>query len=597
MADAVETKERRSLGLDRALPALFFATPFITGIAPRLSPVFLGLLGIVLVATAIRRGTALRALLQFEAVLAACLVLSAYLFVNALFAVDRDEALGKAAIFLGVILIAFAAARAIPALSASELRRCALAFIVGAAGAGLYLLLELLSDGVLTRGAMNLVDALKPETAKHIAMQNGKVMRLNLSEFNQSAAIIMLGFWPGVLILSALGIFRRPVAMTTLFVAILAVPIALSEHDSSQIALALSAIVFALALIWGSGIIRALAILWCLGFALVIPLDLLAYKYELHQASWLPNSARARIIIWQYTAERALEHPWIGIGVNSTPAVKAKLKGLEDRPEGFVFKRTTGQHAHDVFLQSWYEIGAIGVLLAAISGALIALRIGLMPLLAQPYGAACFMVVLAIAAFAWSMWQTWFMCAIGLVPLTLRMAAEAVDKNRAAGAEQSSRGNVMSLEIGDKAPGFTLPANGGGRISLTDFKGKPVVLYFYPKDDTPGCTAEACAFRDQLPDFSKLKTAVIGVSRDTAASHDKFKTKYKLPFPLAADEDGKVCEAYGVWAEKSMYGKKYMGIERSTFLIDGKGVIRGLWRKVKVPGHVDEVLEAAKRLK
>jgi peroxiredoxin Q/BCP len=134
----------------------------------------------------------------------------------------------------------------------------------------------------------------------------------------------------------------------------------------------------------------------------------------------------------------------------------------------------------------------------------------------------------------------------------------------------------MSLNIGDKASAFTLPTDGGGKVSLKDFKGKLVVLDFYPKDDTSGCTAEACAFRDQLPDFSKLKTTVIGVSRDSAASHDKFKTKYKLPFPLASDEDGEVCEAYGVWAEKSMYGRKYMGIERSTFLIDGKGVLRGV---------------------
>ena len=111
-----------------------------------------------------------------------------------------------------------------------------------------------------------------------------------------------------------------------------------------------------------------------------------------------------------------------------------------------------------------------------------------------------------------------------------------------------------------------------------------VVLYFYPKDDTPGCTAEACAFRDALPDFSKVKAAIIGISRDSVASHAKFKTKFGLPFPLASDEDGKVCQAYGVWVEKSMYGKKYMGIERSTFLIDAKGVIRNVWRKVKVDG-------------
>jgi len=155
----------------------------------------------------------------------------------------------------------------------------------------------------------------------------------------------------------------------------------------------------------------------------------------------------------------------------------------------------------------------------------------------------------------------------------------------------------MSVNVGDKAPSFTLPADGGGKVSLKDFKDKTVVLYFYPKDDTSGCTAEACAFRDALPDFSKVKAEIIGISRDPVKSHDKFKAKYDLPFPLASDENGKVCEAYGTWVEKSMYGRKYMGIERSTFLIDGKGVIRNVWRKVKVPGHADEVLKAAEALK
>ena len=154
----------------------------------------------------------------------------------------------------------------------------------------------------------------------------------------------------------------------------------------------------------------------------------------------------------------------------------------------------------------------------------------------------------------------------------------------------------MSLAVGDKAPDFTLPTDGGGEISLKALKGKTVVLYFYPRDDTPGCTTEACAFRDALPDFSKVKATIVGVSKDTVASHDKFKTKFKLAFPLASDADGKVCEAYGAWGEKSMYGKKYMGIERSTFLIDGKGVVRNIWRKVKVDGHAAEVLKAAAAL-
>src|SRR5262245_30035535 len=431
MADAVASN-RLTLGLHRALPALFFLSPLITAIAPRLSPLFLGLIGFGLIATAIRRGITLRDLLKLDAPLAACLALTAYVFINALLAVDQDEALGKAAVFFGVIVVAFASTRAVPVLNADELRRCAIGFVAGAVLGALYLLFELLSDGALTRGAMNLVDVLKPDTAKHMAIEDGKVTRLNLSEFNQNAAILMLGFWPGVLILAALEGVKRRVALIALFAAALATPIALSEHDSSQVALVLSAIALGLAFWSRQVIIRALAVIWCLCFLLVIPLDLFAYKQGLHLVTWLPSSARARIIIWQYTAERALEHPWVGIGINSTPAVKAKMKGPDDRPEGFVFKRTTGQHAHDIFLQAWYEMGAIGVVLAAIAGALVALRIGVLPLFAQPYGAACFMVVLAIGAFAWSMWQTWFMCAIGFLPILLRMAVEAIEKGRAA---------------------------------------------------------------------------------------------------------------------------------------------------------------------
>ena len=154
----------------------------------------------------------------------------------------------------------------------------------------------------------------------------------------------------------------------------------------------------------------------------------------------------------------------------------------------------------------------------------------------------------------------------------------------------------MSLSIGDKAPDFTLPTDGAGTVSLAGFKGKKVILYFYPKDDTPGCTKEACGFRDALPDFEGSGAVVIGLSKDSVARHDKFKAKHALPFTLAADVDGSVTEAYGCWVEKSLYGKKYMGIDRATFLIDGDGILRGIWHKVKVDGHVDAVLKAARAL-
>ena len=154
----------------------------------------------------------------------------------------------------------------------------------------------------------------------------------------------------------------------------------------------------------------------------------------------------------------------------------------------------------------------------------------------------------------------------------------------------------MVATTGKPAPDFTLPTDGGGEVKLADLKGKKVVLYFYPKDMTSGCTAESCDFRDRYPDFNGLDVEIIGISKDSIARHDKFKEKHDLPFTLASDETDKVCEAYGVWRQKSMYGKKFMGIERSTFLIDATGVVRGEWRKVKVKGHADAVLAAAQEI-
>ena len=156
---------------------------------------------------------------------------------------------------------------------------------------------------------------------------------------------------------------------------------------------------------------------------------------------------------------------------------------------------------------------------------------------------------------------------------------------------------AKTLAVGDKAPDFTLERDGAETIRLKDFKGQNLVLYFYPKDDTPGCTKEAIAFTQAKAAFDRAGTAVVGVSKDSLVAHDKFKAKHGLKVTLGSDPEGTACEDYGVWVEKSMYGRKYMGIERATFLIDGKGRIAEIWRKVKVPGHSEEVLAAAKALK
>lgn len=153
---------------------------------------------------------------------------------------------------------------------------------------------------------------------------------------------------------------------------------------------------------------------------------------------------------------------------------------------------------------------------------------------------------------------------------------------------------MANLDTGSKAPDFSLPASGDTHISLSDYKGQKLVLYFYPKDNTPGCTKESCGFNESLNDFNSINTAVLGVSKDSLKSHEKFINKYDLKFPLVSDEEGTMCEDYGVWVEKSMYGRTYMGIQRATFLIDENGVIEHIWPKVKVPGHVEDVLNVIK---
>ncbi len=153
------------------------------------------------------------------------------------------------------------------------------------------------------------------------------------------------------------------------------------------------------------------------------------------------------------------------------------------------------------------------------------------------------------------------------------------------------------LEPGAKAPPFSLTSDSGRKVKLADFKGKPIVLYFYPKDDTPGCTREACAFRDLRSEMEAAGAVVLGVSPDSPESHGKFRDKYQLNFPLLADPDHAVAEQYGAWREKNMYGKKSMGVQRSTFLIDAEGVVVKVWKKVQVDGHDEQVLAALKELK
>ena len=402
------------------IPILFFITPLFTAASPRLAPFLLPVVAAVLMIAALRRGLPWRDLLKPNAALIALVAVAAYAGLSAIWAADPEAALSKCALLLGTTLVVFAASAAIPTLDADQVRRASQAFVAGAFCAAGFVAIELLTDGAITRATMNAFPSFRPERAKHVTIHHDRVTKINLSEFNQDIAILALLLWPGLLALRALPSPRR-MLLSVLFFLALAVPIAISEHDSSQVGLVASLLVLLLAWMSPRAVARGLAIAWCLGFVLVIPLDFLAFQADLHEAKWLPMSARARIIIWEYTAERVLEKPWLGVGADSTPAMIVKPKSPSERPKGFVIRRTTGQHAHNLFLQSWYELGVFGVILAALAGAAVALRILLLPAAAQAYGAASFTMVAVIAAFAWGMWQVWLICAVGLLPLYLLM--------------------------------------------------------------------------------------------------------------------------------------------------------------------------------
>ena len=283
------------------------------------------------------------------------------------------------------------------------------AFAVGAFIGALFVLFELLTDGAITR-----------------LVTKGRWFEA--AELRQSTALLAFHLWPALLVLSAVAGRARQATWIGLLVVAISIPILLSDRMSSQVALVSSLIVFPLAYIWRRAVVHVLAALWCLGFVLILPAAFLAYKADLHLATWVPKAARARMIMWEFTAERVLERPWLGIGAGSTPALRVPWRE-EEQPEGFVYPRTTGAHAHNLFLQTWYELGLVGAILVAIAGALLVLRISLLPVEAQPFAAATFTVFLATVSTTWSMWQVWLVCGIGLMLLYLLIAARAARKS------------------------------------------------------------------------------------------------------------------------------------------------------------------------
>jgi hypothetical protein len=427
------------LGRTPILTTLLFLCPLLTAIAPRLAPFLLPLLAVALITIALRRGSSWRDLIHPNQALLAIGIVALYAGGSALWAEDVAAAVSKSAVLLAATVLTLPTLAATTALDDDELRRSARAFVSGSLLGALFVFIEVLTNGALTRAVMNVLPVLQPGASKHVSMMNGLVTRLNASEFNQHVAMLSFQLWPGLLALLKLAAGRRRTALLALYSAALALPIALSQHESSQIGIIVGALVLLLAYRWPRQTIRTLAVAWCLGFVVVLPLDFLAYRAELHQAEWLPRSARARVILWQYTAERVLENPWLGIGADSTAKVRDERIGKPETPKGFVFRRTTGQHAHSIFLQTWYELGFFGVVLVAIAGAAVALRMLLLPKMAQPFAAASFAGFMAIAALAWGMWQIWLICAVALLPVYMSLASAPFCKREKDGGSEGAK--------------------------------------------------------------------------------------------------------------------------------------------------------------
>jgi O-antigen ligase len=441
--DSIDSATNRSI-----IPILFFLSAAVTSVAPLVTWLFLSLIAIALSLPVLRRPSGWRHLIEPNAALIAFLLVALYVFLSTTWAADPGAAFGKAAEFLMVVVITFVANRSVVQLDEHTLRRAALACAAGIFLGVLFLTFEVLTHFAATRLAMNSIPLLK-RSARHVEVSQGEVTWIKPSELKHNAAILTFSLWPGLLVLSTTASgMRRAILMGLFFIAVAACAI-LAKHASSLVALGVSLLVFFLAWNWRRPTIRALAAVYCLAFVLAIPVDFAAYNANLQTAEWLPDSFRARLIIWEYTAERVFDHPWVGIGAASTPALR-EPRDQAEKPQGYVYPRNTGRHAHDMFLQTWYELGAVGAILIALAGAVVILRISLLPPKTQAFATAHFAVFMSIAAFAWGMWQTWLMFAIGLSVVYLRTATSAAQPQEA----MPQSGNVRANQL---EPGCGIP--------------------------------------------------------------------------------------------------------------------------------------------
>ncbi|MEZ0278764.1 O-antigen ligase family protein [Methyloceanibacter sp.] len=408
---------------------LFFLAPLITLIAPLTTVPVLVVLSAGCIALALLNGAKLTELFRFDLALGLLALATLYLVINATWSLDPSHAFGKAAWFALVVLFAFSACRAVSLFDESQTKLAAGAFLVGLSSGLVFILVELLTDRALTRFLYNVLPFTRPGP-KNLILSEGQVIHISAFELDQNVAVLLLLLWPGLLAMRKLTARLWPALLSVGTAA----AILLSTHQTSKIALGVSVLTFLFALAWPILTRRGVVAAWLLAFVLAVPLASLAYQASLHQAEWLPYSARARIVLWGYTAEKIPETPLLGIGLGSTRKLHAKIKDepgattIADTVDpGQTFVWGKGPHAHNGFLQAWYELGAVGAGLLLAAGLGVLWSIARLPAAAQPYVLAQFAAYLVIAAFAWGIWQSWLMAMTGLAPIYAMMASRLVE--------------------------------------------------------------------------------------------------------------------------------------------------------------------------
>ena len=394
-------------------------------IAPRSTPLFLPLLAAaILLLARPSLGVALRPSPLLVALGAMC----AYLLVNSLWAVETVDGLGRAALFGAIVIVAFAVAAALVRMERAESGDLARALLIAIGVGALFLAIETPLAQPIRRAAASLLPFLRP-APKHMTFAKGWVEHIQPYTLNRNMAALVLLLWPAFLLLKAqLSPGKARLAATALLV-LSALAIFTSEHETSMLAIAASCLVYA-GMHIAAPVMRALVLAgWVAATLLVVPMAAYSYQAGLHQAKWLPGTARNRIVLWSVTVEKMREAPILGIGIGSTKPLDEEAAPTAETKPGDSYPQRTGRHSHNVFMQTWFELGAVGALLLLAIGVLGLRVLARLPAADQPYVYASFVAATVIASFSWGMWQPWFMCLFGMWILALLVGLRAGSRN------------------------------------------------------------------------------------------------------------------------------------------------------------------------